>query len=383
MNKNSEICKFIDSTRKVCGEGSWVSILNDKPYCIRIFENVDTAGHKFSVFNYSGKSDFSLPIVREARGIIIDTENLEVLCWPFSRFLDYDDPNAATIDWNTAKVTEKIDGSLIKVWFNKVEDKWWVSTNHQYNAYQAITDDGSMSYGQLFDQADPIDYALLDRDKTYMFELCAPQSRIIVKHPSIKIYHIGTRHNITGVESDDDIGIEKPKEYDLHSLTECLGFVGTGPALGMPKYYSGDIDFEGVVVRDANYNRIKVKSWKYLLNFHYETGVMSPDEILGFFIRNEDEKFLQQFPQHRNDFCGWAFKLGQFVHAFHLYAKDIKAKFAEFQEDRSLIANYVKDKSRSHKALAFRIIDGEDLDSIIYDLQDKGKLARYISDLID
>ena len=36
------------------------------------------------------------------------------------------------------------------------------------------------------------------------------------------LYHIGTRSNITGIESEEDIGIKKPKSFPLSSLADCL-----------------------------------------------------------------------------------------------------------------------------------------------------------------
>ena len=77
----------------------------------------------FALFKYASLSNFNDPIVKEARGIIIDTFNYEVACFPFNKFGKYTDYYADEIDWNTASVQEKIDGSIIKMWFNKYTNK--------------------------------------------------------------------------------------------------------------------------------------------------------------------------------------------------------------------------------------------------------------------
>lgn len=116
MNKNSKICCFISENE------NWREILKQE-YGITVKEE-----YHYAIFNYGINSDFSNPIVQEARGIIINIENLEVACFPFRKFGNYNESYADKIDWNTARVQEKIDGSIIKMWYGENE-KWVFSTN--------------------------------------------------------------------------------------------------------------------------------------------------------------------------------------------------------------------------------------------------------------
>ena len=71
------------------------SLLEEK--CIRVkFAN------NLAIFNYDISADFSDPVVQESRGIIIDTDSLEVVCWPFRKFGNYGESYADSIDWSTA-----------------------------------------------------------------------------------------------------------------------------------------------------------------------------------------------------------------------------------------------------------------------------------------
>ena len=89
----------------------WRELLSGEPYNIKISGDGGFIMLKYSQIN----SDFSNEIVRECRGLILD-EKFNPACVPFYKFGNYGESYAADIDWNSAVVEEKIDGSLIKVW---------------------------------------------------------------------------------------------------------------------------------------------------------------------------------------------------------------------------------------------------------------------------
>ena len=62
----------------------------------------------------------------------------------------------------------------------------------------------------------------LDKYLTYIFELVSPETQVVIKYSNACLYHIGTRNNITGTEYYLGIGIEKPKEYPLRNLDDCI-----------------------------------------------------------------------------------------------------------------------------------------------------------------
>ena len=89
MNANSVICKYIFDH-----PNDWYESLH-KDYGIRIKKEDSLA-----IFSYNVECDFKNPIVQEARGIIIDYEKIEVVCWPFRKFGNYTESYADKIDWN-------------------------------------------------------------------------------------------------------------------------------------------------------------------------------------------------------------------------------------------------------------------------------------------
>ena len=72
-------------------------------------------------------SDMSVPLVQECRGIILDeADGWRVVSRAYGKFFNYGEPGAAEIDWATARVQEKVDGSLCTVY--EYAGNWHVAT---------------------------------------------------------------------------------------------------------------------------------------------------------------------------------------------------------------------------------------------------------------
>ena len=196
---------------------NWREILREKGIAFR------TDGTLAS-FNYRISADFFDPVVQEARGIILDMENLDVVCYPFRKFGNYGEPYIDDIDWNTARVLEKVDGSIMKVYW--YDGRWCLATNSTINADNTPVSNTDKTFGGLFREAaenQGLDFDVLDKNKTYIFELTSPYNKVVVDYGETpKIWHLGTRDNITGQESEENIGIVKPKEYLLSNLDSCI-----------------------------------------------------------------------------------------------------------------------------------------------------------------
>ena len=271
----------------------WKTTLTAEPYNLSITDDGNFTILKYSQIN----SDFNNEIVRECRGLIIDKE-CNPVCIPFFKFANYGEPYADEIDWDSAIVEEKIDGSLIKVWH--YGGSWIVSTNGTIFAKNASigAEDGIelkasnkyATFAELFESACAnarLDFSSLDHRNTYMFELVSPYNRIVVPYESIDIYHIGTRDNTTLQELEVDIGIKKPKIYQCGNLNDIL-------EMASRLRYSE----EGYVVKDKHYRRVKVKSPAYVAAHHLISG-MNEKRLLELFRTNELSEFLTYFPEYK------------------------------------------------------------------------------------
>jgi hypothetical protein len=182
---------------------NWEYLLSQEPYCLKIKEDGD-----YVMFSYDQiRSDFSYTIVREARGIIFRKGQWEIpVCWAFNKFGNYGESYVPNIDWATSFVTEKVDGSLMKMWYDA--GSWHVSTNGTIDAFKAeMSDMMYPSFGDYFDDTlrkyypNTDDFlAGLKKDLTYMFELVGPYNRVVVPYKESAIYFLGARDRYTGDE---------------------------------------------------------------------------------------------------------------------------------------------------------------------------------------
>ena len=352
MTNNSYICNFINENPY-----DWQEKLSKYPYFLKIKED-----DGLYIFNYDmlafevleeateekeaviARTNFNLPIVQEARGIIINPENKEVVCWPFRKFGNFGESYVDNIDWKSASVQTKVDGSIMKIWFDKRPDKkkWRVSTNSMIEAHQAKN--GFANYGELFDQAafGELDYSRLNIDNTYIFELVSPKTKIVIEYPETKIYHLGTRSNITGQEYDLDIGIEKPGRFHLDSLSDCIK---AAEALNKECNDENrfDVQFEGFVVCDKNFNRIKVKSPEYLMCHHaLNNGVLSKSRTLELVENNEIEEYLTYFPQYKEELYDYQKQYFKVINNIDKYSKYANKLFLKVNKNQKEFAEIIK-----------------------------------------
>lgn len=298
----------------------WEEKLTSPPYCLKIKKG-EGEYEGLILFKYSQfDSDFSNPIVQEARGIILDAEDeWRVVRMSFRKFFNYAEEEADDIDWKTARVQEKVDGSLMSVSYWSRGKKWLVSSNGEmdagkYKVVPALEINGrhsantlkSLFYQAWYKEMPPFatfeDF--LDKNKTYTFELVSPYNKVVISYPETYIYHLATRNNDTLQEENVDIGIPKPEEYYLRSIEEviwaakALNRVGFDTVNGEETI--SDVDYEGYVVVDANYNRIKVKSPLYLAASYLIGGVLTFKKAFNIvYARNEEKEYISYFPEKK------------------------------------------------------------------------------------
>ena len=306
---------------------NWKELIQGKPYCVEVKEADGLTLLKYDQI----KSDFSNEMVRECRGIIL-SDTLIPACIPFFKFGNYGESYCPKIDWASARVQEKIDGSLIKVWY--FNSKWRVSTNGTIDAYKAeiktlICEDKYKTFGELFDEAKKnsgLDFNRLDEGKTYMFELVSPYNKIIVPYTETKLYHIGTRDRWTFEESNEDIGVEKPKEYSLHTIEECIEATKNMP-----------FNEEGYVVVDKNWNRIKIKSPAYVAAHHLKgNGELNIISLIELLRTNETEEFLTYFPEYREIIESYKNKIENIINELDKNIRELYGIRFETQKDFAL-----------------------------------------------
>jgi hypothetical protein len=287
-----------------------------------VYASFSKSGHKFSLNYDQLESKEDDPLAQECRGLILASENngqsfrplakeidgklryddiiigtTDILAYPMRRFFNYGQGAAANVNWSDPKlaVLEKLDGTLTILYHDKFAHEWCVATRSVPDADVPL-DNGLYTFRTLFEKALKDTNGMsfeeftskLDPEITYCFELTSPYNRIVVDYKETKITLIAARRVVYagGDFSDcfDEIDIDKISTYGVphvhaHTFTcvsDLVDWVST----------QNPLEHEGVVARDSNFNRVKIKNAAYL-------AFNRARDILGTSERNCLELVLQ------------------------------------------------------------------------------------------
>jgi len=283
----------------ILAHDNWRELLADAPYNLKISED-----DGFVLFKYNQiASDFSQEICKEARGLILDTQdNFRVVRYAFKKFFNIDEGFAAHIDWDTAVATEKIDGSIMSVWYGR--GKWHLSTNGTINAFKAeLAGAGPYkTFGELFESVLPLSWFENNtwENRCFTFELVSPYNKVVIDYLETKVYILSIRDMHTLEEYNLDYirawaatnHLATPQVYELNNEDEFRKLVED-----MPEGH------EGIVVRDQYNERVKIKTLLYFeMHKAKNNGVITLERIVNLIRANDHHEFLSYFPEYQSMF---------------------------------------------------------------------------------
>jgi len=288
------------------------------------------------------------------RGMIIDAEG-NILARPFQKFKNYEEHQPSEIDMSKKfEVFEKMDGSLIIVFYYEPRMEWIVASRGSFISEQSI---------EAKKMIDASVYDRLEKYATYLFEILYPENRIVVDYGKRKELVL-----LTVVETAT--GYEVPYENVLSSYSQLFTVV--------PKYdvtINNLIDLkkleednkEGFVVRFEDGFRVKVKFseyvrlhgiltnvsnltvWEHLKNSYNFDELLDrvPDEFYDWL-----KKTVNVLQQAFNDIERLALK--EFVMIYHVNG---------IAERKDFAAQALKSDNRS---ILFKLYDKKPYDEIIW-----------------
>lgn len=259
----------------------------------KIFPNLRLL--KYDIFSPMGER-----VSQECRGIILDEKNnWEVVARPFDKFFNLTEEHAAKIDWDSAKVLEKLDGSLVPMWWYGGE--WRFSTSGSPDASGKV-------------QGNPFDFQTLIKnvwkelgykypsviDCTFIFELITRYNKIVVDYKGQnRLVLLGVRNNKTGKEYDPsavvnalNLNYEVVRQFDqLKTLEDTIQQVET----------LNGLKEEGYVVVDKFYNRVKIKAPHYVTLHRLKGEYFNRKRALELVLLGETSEVLSYFPEWKDD----------------------------------------------------------------------------------
>lgn len=272
-------------------------------------------------------------LAEECRGLIIRPYNkfsgqsntivgdCGVIAWPMNKFYNQGETHAASIDLSTMLLYEKLDGTMISLYWDELKNNWCISTRGVPEAdipirlgdllledktfYDLFIDalketlhHKGISFTTLSDFCDSQHF---DHNITYVFELTTPHNRVVVEYIDSNITLLAARNIVTGIEipiKNIETIIDKPKIYDVHhsSFSAISAFADT---------FQPNV-LEGFVATDSQFNRVKIKNSKWVFTSRVKDNIVSSkrnvivsilngtlDDILPFIDKQSKEILLQ------------------------------------------------------------------------------------------
>ena len=240
-------------------------------------------------------------IVQECRGIILDQDNdWSIVSRTYDKFFNYGEGHAAEIDWSTARVLEKLDGSLCQVYY--YNGGWNVASSGTPDASGNVNNSDQTFAEYFWETYNSYDFSLPDSAKDYCFafELMGPLNRVVVVHPEPKLCLIGARN----MRTQQEISVEEAADL-FHEPKLPRGLVPIVQSFGLQSYQDLATSFEtmsplsqeGYIVVDGNFNRVKVKHPGYVALHHAKDGLNGPKAFVEIARKGEICEVISVFPE--------------------------------------------------------------------------------------
>jgi hypothetical protein len=283
----------------------------------------------------------------------------DVVCRSFNKFFNLEEflnePIRDAFDWSTAKVLDKIDGTLVMMYYYK--GKWNYATRKMADANGPVG-----SYDTTFDALiastikemgfSPVEE--LSPDMFYSFELTTPLNRIVVPYEGYNLTWIAAwdKNSLDEVSlwNLPELSIPKVRQLPLTNLDEIMAMIGTlSPTEG-----------EGVVVVDGAFRRMKIKSPEYLKAFRAVcTAEASPRNRIAILQSEQYDDIYSLLPQAlRSDMDVLKAK-------FEALAKDVASTYAQLKDIETQKDFALEALKFPYNGWLFQLRKGEDLDSLM------------------
>lgn len=292
-----------------------------------VYASFSKSGHKWSLNYDQIEAKESDPLAQQCRGLILSANgqsflnqavvvngrlsydhivpgDTQILAYPMNRFFNYGQGAAAVIDWHDPQlaVLEKLDGTLCIVYWDQFISQWCVATRSVPEA-DLLMDNGLFTFRTLFEKAVeetvkiPFSTWLLSlvKDNTYCFELTTPYNRIVVQYDTCGITLLAVRNVPSLLETDPNNlaiaklgGVPCVRAYTYSSINELVDWVST----------LNPMEHEGVVVRDSQFRRIKVKNAAYVA-YNKVRDVLATSErnCLELIFQEKEDDVLPFLPE--------------------------------------------------------------------------------------
>jgi hypothetical protein len=268
----------------------WLEVLTEQ-FAISAVRDGDLVSLKYNQI----ESPMHEPLVQECRGMVVHVPTGTILAHPYNKFWNLGETLAAPIDWSTARVLDKLDGSLMTLYWHAGE--WCVASSGHPTAGGNYGDKDGTFRDAFWKTWRALRYQLPYDEAThmcFMFEFCSNDHRIVCKYDEPRIVLHGGRMLTTGEEMDHE-WLHSWSVWGGWELVKSHGVATAADALAAADNLD-PIANEGFVVVDAGFNRVKIKSPRYVA-LHHMKGEATPRRAIELWQTGETDEVLAHFPE--------------------------------------------------------------------------------------
>jgi hypothetical protein len=242
------------------------------------------------------------PIVRECRGLVLNSEDYSIVARSFPRFFNWGEvaDEMPLFNWGKAQAAEKVDGSLVLFYYFNGE--WRVNTRGSYANASMFNTEWQANYHKMpqdFSWRQGILRALgvenlselnLDPKLTYVGEFCSLWNKVVREYNTPCVYLLSC------FEGEEEVGpqpspFKSVQLFDLCNADDVINYVTVHP----------ESTFEGCVVKDEANRRWKIKNPRYL-SLHKMKGangeaLYNPSTLMPFILEGEGGELLSVYPE--------------------------------------------------------------------------------------
>lgn len=300
-----------------------VSLLQFKDY----IEKTDDDG-VLQIYSYRYCNNESSDDLKMCRGLVYHGETPLFNSLGYTRELsDTVDPTTININFEESSVYSSEEGTLIRVFYSSVNNKWYISTHRKLNAFYSKWG-CQVSFGEIFTRSllpifqdcvyeNVIDRftSTLEKSNIYFFFIRnIPENRIVCKAPEkYTVYHMGTLINGTEFSTNIDTIVPKLPKLEINTSEEAIEFVKKCDPFAQ----------QGIIIFDKNGRQTKIINSKYQL--YYQVRGNDPSVIFRYLtVRTHPtySRFMYElYPEYNDWFVGYEntiFKIARDIHSAYL-----------------------------------------------------------------
>lgn len=283
------------------------------------------------VFNYNQiESPKTHPVVVECRGVIFDKQ-FNVICRPFNRFFNLGEApdTQKQLDMSKAVAFEKVDGSLIKIYYHK---QWEIATRGTAFAESNVGDFNltfrglvlkalNMSEDEFQAKADEV----LDKGVSYCFEVTSLENRVVTSYYGYTLHYLGARTTATGeyvssasLNAAKALGAKEIAKYQFSTPEQAVASANSlgGLQEGFVVWQEIDGEFQPVC---------KIKAEAYLAVHAIRGEGLTQRRIAELVLTGEEEEYLAYFSEDRKHFT-------PYVDAFQKLKYSVESEWNKVKE---------------------------------------------------